>query len=74
LIDLLYVVCAYVAIVVPLVGALSASSNLSWLITVVYLAFAAITAWLLYRVWRHAGAAGLGTPRGATPEPAPATT
>jgi hypothetical protein len=27
---------------------------------VVYLAFAAIAGWLLYRVWRHAGAAGLG--------------
>jgi hypothetical protein len=61
LIDLLYVVCAFVAIVLPLVGALSASSNLSWLTTVVYVAFIAIAAWLLYRVWRHAGAAGLGT-------------
>jgi hypothetical protein len=76
LIDLLYVVCAYVAIVVPLVGALSASSNLGWLTTVVYLAFAAITVWLLYRVWRHAGAAGLGTTHLATPESVatPATT
>ena len=63
--------CArYVAIVVPLVGALSAS-NLSWLTTVVYLVFAAITGWLLYRVWRHAGAAGLGTAHSAPPEPSP---
>ena len=60
LIDLLYVVCAYVAVVVPLVGALSATSRLSWLTTLVYLAFVAIAGWLLYRVWRHAGAAGLG--------------
>jgi tRNA A-37 threonylcarbamoyl transferase component Bud32 len=59
LIDLLYVLCAYVAIVTPLVGALS-SSGLSWLTTLVYLAFIAIAAWLLYRVWRHALAAGLG--------------
>lgn len=59
LIDLLYVVCAYVAIVVPLVGALSAS-NLTWLTTVVYLVFAAITVWLLYRVWRHAGTGRTG--------------
>jgi hypothetical protein len=65
LIDLLYVLCAYVAIVVPLVGALSASSNLSWLTTVVYLAFIAVAGWLLYRVWRHAGEAGLGR-EGAT--------
>ncbi len=60
LIDLLYVVGAYVAVVLPLVGALSVNTRLSWLTTVVYLAFVAIAGWLLYRVWRHAGAAGLG--------------
>lgn len=66
-IDLLYVVCAYVAVVLPVVGAL-AGSSISWLITVVYVVFAAIAIALLYRVWRNAGAAGLG----AAPELAPA--
>jgi protein kinase-like protein len=66
-IDLLYVLCAYVAVVVPVVGALS-GSDFSWLVTVVYLAFVGIAGWLLYRVWRHAGAAGLGTPSTAEPE------
>jgi ABC-type nickel/cobalt efflux system permease component RcnA len=70
LIDLLYVVRAFVALVLPLVGALSASSDLSWLTTVVYVAFIAIAGWLLYRVWRHADAAGLGT---VQPETAVAT-
>jgi hypothetical protein len=46
--------------VLPLVGALAASTDLSWLTAAVYLAFLAIAGWLLYRVWRHAGAAGLG--------------
>jgi hypothetical protein len=61
LIDVLYVVCAYIAVGMPIVGALSGSS-LSWLITVVYLVFAAIAGVLLYRVWRNAGEAGLGSP------------
>jgi len=60
LIDLLYLLCAFVAIVAPLAGAL-ADSALSWLSTLVYLAFVAIAGWILYRVWRHAGAAGFGT-------------
>jgi hypothetical protein len=60
LIDVGYVVCAYIAVGVPLVGALS-GSTLSWMVSIVYLAFAAIAGWLLYRVWRHAGAAGLGS-------------
>jgi hypothetical protein len=61
LIDLLYVVCAYIAVGMPIVSALSASS-FSGLITVVYLVFAAVAGLLLYRVWRQAGAAGLGSP------------
>jgi len=60
LIDVGYVVCAFLAVGLPLVGALSGSS-LSWLVSVVYLVFVAIAGWLLYRVWRHAGQAGLGT-------------
>ncbi|HEY1297115.1 MAG TPA: hypothetical protein VGJ60_28900, partial [Chloroflexota bacterium] len=71
LIDLLYVMCAFVAIVLPLVGALSANPNLSWLTTVVYVTFVAIAGWLLYRVWRTAGAAGLGTAPLTPPEPSP---
>jgi Protein kinase domain len=69
-IDLLYVLCAYIAVVVPVAGALS-DSEFSWLVTVVYLVFVAIAGWLLYRVWRHAGAAGLGTPSTAEPELTP---
>ncbi len=61
LIDLLYVVCAFVAVVAPLAGALADNSSLSWLSTVVYLAFVLIAGGLLYRVWRQAGAAGLGS-------------
>jgi protein kinase-like protein len=68
-IDLLYVVCAYVAVVMPVVGALS-GSDFGWAITVVYLAFAAIAGALLYRVWRHAGAAGIGTPAAVSASPA----
>jgi len=68
LIDLLYVLGAFVAIVAPLTGVLGESS-LSWLTTVVYLVFVAVAAWLLYRVWRNAGAAGFATPA----EPLPAS-
>jgi serine/threonine-protein kinase len=57
LVDVLYVLCAFIAVVVPTVGALS-ESGLTWLVTVVYVAFVAIAGWLLHRVWRHAGAAG----------------
>jgi hypothetical protein len=72
LIDLLYVACAYVAIVLPLVGALPAGSTMSWLTTLMYVAFVAITGWLLYRVWRSAGAAGLGTTQPTMRDPTPA--
>jgi hypothetical protein len=57
LVDLLYVLCAFVAVVLPMVSVLS-ESGMTWLITVVYVAFVAIAGWLLYRVWRNAGAAG----------------
>jgi hypothetical protein len=70
LIDLLYVLFAYMAVVVPLVGALSASTNLSWLTTLVYVAFIAVAGWLLFRVWRQAGAAGLGQAGPVAAEPA----
>ena len=60
-IDVLYVLCAFVAVVLPLVGVLG-DSSLSWLTTVVYLVFVSVAAWLLYRVWRHAGAAGFASP------------
>jgi hypothetical protein len=54
-------------VVMPVVGALSGSS-FNWLISVVYLGFAAIAGALLYRVWRQAGAAGLGASSAAEPE------
>jgi hypothetical protein len=60
-IDVLYVLCAFVAVVLPLVSVLS-DSSLSWLTTVVYLVFVCLAAWLLYRVWRNAGAAGFAAP------------
>ncbi len=69
LIDVLYVLAAYIAIVAPLTGVL-ADSSLSWLTTVVYLVFAAVAVWLLYRVWRNAGAAGFATPAEPVPQPA----
>jgi hypothetical protein len=70
LIDLGYVICAFIAVGLPLVGAL-AGGDLTWAISLVYLAFVALAGWLLYRVWRHAGAAGLGTASAAGAEVAP---
>jgi hypothetical protein len=70
LIDLFYVLCALVAVVMPLAGAF-ADSSLSWLSTLVYLAFVVIAGWLLFRVWRRAGAAGLGGGPATTPDSAP---